>query len=119
MLFYRVGLCDLGITACRFVCRHLGRTAVGPGAPGPSGDGNVYSRAEFGQKAGEGHHFLTRVLSEPKIMLVGTSDDLEPLGGTAWAGSQTSQPRTSGSLIPLVISALANAHLRSESANSE
>ena len=43
----------------------------------------AYSPEEFGQKVAEGHHFLTRVLSEPKIMLVGTSDDLERMGHPA------------------------------------
>ncbi|MBE9566085.1 MAG: nucleotidyltransferase domain-containing protein [Proteobacteria bacterium] len=40
----------------------------------------VYSPEEFNQKVAEGHHFLTRVLSEPKIMLIGTPDDLERMG---------------------------------------
>jgi len=40
----------------------------------------VYSPQEFSQKIAEGHHFLTRVLLEPRIMLVGTSDDLERMG---------------------------------------
>lgn len=31
----------------------------------------------------EKHHFLTRVLGEPKIMLIGTSDDLERMGKPA------------------------------------
>jgi predicted nucleotidyltransferase len=43
----------------------------------------VYSLEEFGQKVAEGHHFLTRVLSEPKIMLIGTPDDLERMGRPA------------------------------------
>lgn len=40
----------------------------------------VYSPDEFRQKVTEGHHFLARVLSEPKIMLVGTPDGLERMG---------------------------------------
>jgi len=40
----------------------------------------VYAPDEFGQKTAEGHPFLTRVLSEPKIMLVGNEDDLERMG---------------------------------------
>jgi len=37
----------------------------------------VYSTDEFRQRVAEKQHFLTRVLSEPKIMLIGTADDLE------------------------------------------
>jgi predicted nucleotidyltransferase len=37
----------------------------------------VYSEEEFRQRTAEGHHFLARVLSDPKIMLVGTGDDVE------------------------------------------
>jgi len=40
----------------------------------------VYSPEEFSRKLAEGQHFLARVLSEPKIMLIGTSDDLERMG---------------------------------------
>jgi predicted nucleotidyltransferase len=40
----------------------------------------VYTAEEFRQKLAEGHPFLARVLSEPKIMLVGDEDDLERLG---------------------------------------
>jgi predicted nucleotidyltransferase len=35
----------------------------------------VYSLAEFKRKRKSRHHFLTRVLSEPKIMLIGSLDD--------------------------------------------
>lgn len=41
---------------------------------------SVYSTEEFQQRLKEKHHFLARVLSEPKIMLVGTADDLERMG---------------------------------------
>jgi predicted nucleotidyltransferase len=43
----------------------------------------VYSAEEFGRKVAEGHHFLTRVLSEPKIMLVGNEDELARVGRPA------------------------------------
>jgi len=43
----------------------------------------VYSPEEFRQKIEEGHHFLTRVLSEPKILLIGTTDDLDRVGRPA------------------------------------
>jgi uncharacterized protein len=37
----------------------------------------VYSDEEFGQRVAEKHHFLARVLSEPRIDLVGTPDGIE------------------------------------------
>jgi predicted nucleotidyltransferase len=40
----------------------------------------VYSPTEFQEKVKAKHHFLMRVLEEPKIMLVGSEDDLERLG---------------------------------------
>jgi predicted nucleotidyltransferase len=43
----------------------------------------VYSAEEFSERLKTKHHFLMRVLKEPKIMLVGTSDDLERMGGPA------------------------------------
>jgi len=43
----------------------------------------VYTLDEFSERLREKHHFLTRVLSEPKIMLIGTSDDLARMGGPA------------------------------------
>jgi predicted nucleotidyltransferase len=43
----------------------------------------VYSQEEFGRKVKEAHHFLTRVLSEPMIMLVGSENDIERLGRAA------------------------------------
>ena len=47
----------------------------------------VYSLDEFRQKIAEGHHFLTRALSEPKIMLVGNEDDIERMGRPAPPGA--------------------------------
>jgi len=43
----------------------------------------VYSPDEFRQRVREKHHFLTRVLREPKIMLIGTPDDVERMGKPA------------------------------------
>jgi len=40
----------------------------------------VYSPDEFRQRMAEKHHFLARVLSEPKIMLLGSPDDVERVG---------------------------------------
>jgi len=36
----------------------------------------VYSEDEFRQKVREGHHFLTTVLSEPRIIIMGDADEL-------------------------------------------
>ena len=43
----------------------------------------VYSPEEFADRLKTKHHFLMRVLQEPKIMLVGTPDDLERMGRPA------------------------------------
>ena len=43
----------------------------------------VYTPQEFADRLKEKHHFLARVLREPKIMLVGNEDDLERVGGFA------------------------------------
>jgi predicted nucleotidyltransferase len=43
----------------------------------------VYSPEEFADRLKGKHHFLMRVLQEPKIMLVGNEDDLERMGGPA------------------------------------
>ncbi len=43
----------------------------------------VYSPKEFADRLKGKHHFLMRVLQEPKIMLLGTSDDLERMGEPA------------------------------------
>ncbi len=39
----------------------------------------LYPEAEFRQKLAEGHHFLTSVMAEPKLFVVGDADDLERL----------------------------------------
>ncbi len=43
----------------------------------------VYSIAEFRTRITEAHHFLVRVLSGPRIMLIGGDDELERLGWSA------------------------------------
>ncbi len=43
----------------------------------------VYTPSEFEQRLRAKHHFLARVLREPKIMLVGTNDDLRRVGAPA------------------------------------
>jgi predicted nucleotidyltransferase len=40
----------------------------------------VYSPQEFSEKLKAKHHFLTRVMEDPKIMLIGNEDDLERMG---------------------------------------
>jgi predicted nucleotidyltransferase len=41
----------------------------------------VYGRKEFRQRVREGHHFLTRVLERPRIMLIGDEHGLARLAG--------------------------------------
>jgi len=43
----------------------------------------VYSPEEFADRLKGKHHFLMRVLQEPKIVLIGTPDDLERMGASA------------------------------------
>jgi len=43
----------------------------------------VYEDQEYARLLAEGHHFLARVLREPKIMLVGSEDDLGAVGRAA------------------------------------
>jgi predicted nucleotidyltransferase len=42
---------------------------------------SVYPRAEFQERLRAGEHFVSRVLERPKIMLIGTEDELEKLAG--------------------------------------
>lgn len=42
----------------------------------------LYGTAEFGRKVRDDNHFVTRVLAQPKIFLIGTEDDL-PAGQPA------------------------------------
>jgi hypothetical protein len=41
----------------------------------------LYSPAEFGTKAREGHHFIREVLSGPKVFLIGDEHELAELAG--------------------------------------
>jgi len=41
---------------------------------------SVYSESEFAQKVRAGHHFVTGVLQQPVLMLVGDRDELARLG---------------------------------------
>jgi hypothetical protein len=36
----------------------------------------VHTRRELAKRRKEGHAFLTRVLSQPKVWIIGTDDDL-------------------------------------------
>jgi len=40
----------------------------------------VYATEEYRRRVAEKHHFLSRVLHEPRIMLIGTLDDLDRVG---------------------------------------
>jgi predicted nucleotidyltransferase/predicted RNase H-like HicB family nuclease len=66
----------------------------------------VYPPEEFREKVAGGHHFLTRVLSEPKIMLVGSENDIERLGRAA-AGPGPDLGSASAALAALYRSAAA------------
>jgi predicted nucleotidyltransferase len=56
-------------------------TALGPAQEKLAREVNptVYSPAEFRTKLESGHHFLTTVYAEPKILLIGDADDLRGL----------------------------------------
>jgi len=45
----------------------------------------VYPPSEFTAKLGEGHHFLTRVLEDPHLFVIGGNDELVRLGATRLA----------------------------------
>jgi predicted nucleotidyltransferase len=47
---------------------------------------SIYPAHEFREKITRGHHFLTRVLQEPKIFLIGSSRELERLVEVRLAG---------------------------------
>jgi uncharacterized protein len=52
----------------------------------------VYSREEFGKKLGSGHHFLTTILREPHLFVVGGPRELERLASVSM-GHSTSNER--------------------------
>ena len=39
----------------------------------------VYPKNEFRAKISEGHHFLTSIMGQPKVLLIGSNDELEGL----------------------------------------
>lgn len=53
----------------------------------------IYRPEEFVERARAGGHFLRRVLERPRIMLVGTRDDLEELAGGPLADHARVEPR--------------------------
>ena len=52
----------------------------------------VYPRREFQQKVQAGHHFLTRVLAESKVFLVGSQHELERLAAERVADGAHDEP---------------------------
>jgi predicted nucleotidyltransferase len=40
----------------------------------------VYSNAEFAQRLREGHGFVTRIMAEPGVIVIGDQDDVEGMG---------------------------------------
>lgn len=46
----------------------------------------VYPTGEFQERLKAGEHFVSRVLERPKVMLIGTEDELEKLAGESLAG---------------------------------
>ena len=68
MVIGRVKLKEL-IPALRRAQEQLGRE-INP---------TIYQPEEFGQRLGAGEHFVSRVVRTPRIMLVGSEDELDPL----------------------------------------
>jgi predicted nucleotidyltransferase len=56
-----------------------------PAALGREINPAVYPTAEFQKKVAARHHFLTRVLEEPKLFLIGDQDELGRLAGAEMA----------------------------------
>lgn len=54
---------------------------------------SVYSAEEFRRKVGAGHHFLTQVLREPKIFVIGGARELGRLGQTRLAPPSSGKTR--------------------------
>jgi DNA-binding transcriptional ArsR family regulator len=46
----------------------------------------AYPKVEFQERLKAGEHFISRVLERPKVMLIGTEDELEELAGESLAG---------------------------------
>jgi predicted nucleotidyltransferase len=58
----------------------------------------VYPPREFSTKIRKGHHFLTAVLSEPRLFVIGGADELGRLGAQRLAdGTQNESKRGQGS----------------------
>jgi predicted nucleotidyltransferase len=55
----------------------------------------VYPAQEFRAKLAVGHHFLTRVLKEPHLFVVGGADELDRLGGERVAHAPSNERRRS------------------------
>ncbi|MGQ0723212.1 MAG: nucleotidyltransferase domain-containing protein [Candidatus Eiseniibacteriota bacterium] len=53
----------------------------------------VYAAAEFASKLAAGNHFLREVLSGPKLLVVGSSDELETLARRAAPAATQDKPR--------------------------
>ncbi|MBN1401903.1 MAG: nucleotidyltransferase domain-containing protein, partial [Anaerolineae bacterium] len=49
---------------------------------------SVYAAEEFCDRVGQGNHFLSSVLREPKLFLIGEQDELDRLVGQ-WVADQT------------------------------
>ena len=52
----------------------------------------IYSEDEFRQKVREGNHFLTTVLSEPRIVIVGNEDELARVGHRGKSDKASDKP---------------------------
>jgi predicted nucleotidyltransferase len=52
----------------------------------------VYSRAEFRRKLTEHHHFLTALMKEPRLFVVGGDDELAGLGAKRLGHEPSDQP---------------------------
>ena len=55
----------------------------------------VYTPREFSAKIRRGHHFLSAVLSQPKVFVLGGPDELERVGGVRMAHPSPVQSRRS------------------------
>jgi hypothetical protein len=73
------------ITAIQGAEKRLGRD-VNP---------TVYSEDEFRARVLAKHHFLTTVLTEPKMLVVGSAAELTQLAGTGIAGPEPNSSRRS------------------------
>lgn len=70
MIIGRTGLADLA-GALRDAEARLGRV-INP---------TLYGKAEFMEKARQGHHFICNVIRQEKILIIGSEDDLAAITG--------------------------------------